>query len=682
MRMLMQTLARSTALIAALGATSGAVLAANATPFETASARLGAAATRLEDAEAVKRLQRAYGFYLDKGYWQEAADLFADDATYESGVDGVYVGKARILKRIELEGGGTAGPGLPYGRLNNRMQLQPVIHVAPDGRSARGRWRELALLGQFQQYAAWEEGVYENEYVKQGDIWKIRSLHYYPNFHAPYESGWARLTPVSGDWASAVAKQLPADRPPTQRYAPFPRLFVPPFHYDSPLPALVDLRPALALSSGAAAAQLQALRTDAARIARLQSRAAIENLQAAYGYYIDKGLWRQAAALFSRAGTYEFGGRGVYVGRQHIRAALGLFGREGLEPGQLNNYMMLQPVVDVAADNQTAKARWRSDVQLSRAGRGQWGGGVYENEYVNEEGTWRISKLHFYVTFLADYDSGWIEGSVPLDGPSASTPPDRPPTEHYESLPGVYAPAYHYANPVTGAPAEVAVAAGASDPNTPLQALERRIVRLEDIAAVEKLQRCYGYYVDKARWSEVADLFADNGTLEIGGRGIFVGKPRVLEYLVKAFGPGAIETRRGQLLDHQQFQGIVTISADGSTAAGRWAAFVMGGGPKPGAAVWGDVTYENRYVKERGVWKIAHLHAPFNMYSFYKPGWAHQAVVNTLPGVGAPPPDLPPSVVYLTYPNFYVAPFHFPNPVTGHVAAAPLPSAGGLVLGP
>jgi hypothetical protein len=194
---------------------------------------LAVEARRLEDLNLIKRLQRAYGYYIDRGFWREAADLFADDATYESGVDGVYVGRERILELLIRQGGGNPGPGLPYGQLNHHMQLQPVIHVAADGKSARGRWRELALLGQFKQYAAWGDGVYENEYVKQ-TVWKISRLRFYPNFVAPYEGGWATLKPAAADWKSEVAKAFPADRPPTASYRPFPEPNVPPFHYTQP----------------------------------------------------------------------------------------------------------------------------------------------------------------------------------------------------------------------------------------------------------------------------------------------------------------------------------------------------------------------------------------------------------------------------------------------------------------
>lgn len=215
----------------------------------------------------------------------------------------------------------------------------------------------------------------------------------------------------------------------------------------------------LAFAAGAAAAgpleeQIDALEAAADRYEReienLKAEQAIQNLQAAYGYYIDKGLWDEAAALFADDATYEFGQRGVYVGRERIREALTLMGPEGLEDGQLNNYPMLQPIINVAPDNETAKARWRSDVQLSRDGEGRWGAGVYENEYVNDGGVWKISKLHYYVTMWAGYDEGWAEGPIPMEGPSEELPPDRPPTQEYGSLPDVYIFPYHYPHPVTG----------------------------------------------------------------------------------------------------------------------------------------------------------------------------------------------------------------------------------------
>ncbi len=62
------------------------------------------------------------------------------------------------------------------------------------------------------------------------------------------------------------------------------------------------------------------------RVARLEDQDAIEDLQADYGYYFDKGLWDDVADLFTRDGSFEYGQRGVYIGKERIRHALLLFG--------------------------------------------------------------------------------------------------------------------------------------------------------------------------------------------------------------------------------------------------------------------------------------------------------------------------------------------------------------------
>jgi hypothetical protein len=184
--------------------------------------------------------------------------------------------------------------------------------------------------------------------------------------------------------------------------------------------------------------------------------------------------------------------------------------------------------------------------------------------------------------------------------------------------------------------------------------------RLEDERAIENLQRSYGFFVDKALWKETADLFADNGTLEIGGRGVFVGKARVLQYLVWLAPQGLT---RGKLFNHTQMQPIITVAPDGRTARGRWR-FLAEVGDYQKSALWGTGTYENEYVKENGVWKIAKLHGFFRMYTPYADGWGKTAVPNTHPEKDLPP-DRPPTVQYEDYPSTYIPPYHYLNPVTG-----------------
>jgi hypothetical protein len=206
-----------------------------------------------------------------------------------------------------------------------------------------------------------------------------------------------------------------------------------------------------------------------------------------------------------------------------------------------------------------------------------------------------------------------------------------------------------------------------------LDSVGKRIQRLQDLTEIEIVQHAYGYYVDKAQWRSLADLFADDATLEIGGKGIFTGKARVFEYMT--VGLGSIGPKDNSLIDHQQFQCLPTVNDDGLTGEARCIAFVMSSGG------WGHVYYEDDFVKENGVWKFKKLHAPFNMYSGYAKGWLDSVTVNTFPEKFKPWPDLPPSIVYLTYPSYYVEPFHYPNPVTGKSMPAPSPRAGGMAFG-
>jgi len=189
------------------------------------------------------------------------------------------------------------------------------------------------------------------------------------------------------------------------------------------------------------------------RVGLLEDQADVENLQATFGFYFDKGLWDQAASLFSRDGTFEYEQRGVYVGPARIQRAMLLFGPQGLAAGHLNNHMMLQNVTIVADDGKTATARWQGPIMLSEPGTaGEWAVGVYENAYVKEGGVWKIAKLHFYLTAKTDYDKGWAKSLLPMEGQSALFPPDAPPTEVYRALPGAYLPPFSFKHPVTGKP--------------------------------------------------------------------------------------------------------------------------------------------------------------------------------------------------------------------------------------
>ena len=196
-------------------------------------AELDSRVTRLEGYREVVKLQRAFAYYVDRGLWGDAAAMFANAGKLELGIDGVYVGPARIEEYLRRLHGGQEG--LIYGQLNEWVTLQPSIAVADDGLSATARWRDLGMLGQYREHAEWRDGIYENSYVMEGGVWKIASVHLYVNFVAPYARGWARLAEGEGLVRSAAAADFPPDRPPTADYAPFPAVQVPPFVQPNPV---------------------------------------------------------------------------------------------------------------------------------------------------------------------------------------------------------------------------------------------------------------------------------------------------------------------------------------------------------------------------------------------------------------------------------------------------------------
>jgi len=103
-----------------------------------------------------------------------------------------------------------------------------------------------------------------------------------------------------------------------------------------------------------------------------------------------------------------------------------------------------------------------------------------------------------------------------------------------------------------------------------VRALEEKLAKLEDVEEIERLQRMYGYYLDNCMWDEIVDLFSDNTDfVEIGDRGIFCGKEGVRRLFKEVIGVGGSKSY-GELRDHMQLQGIVTIDSDGKTAKGRW----------------------------------------------------------------------------------------------------------------
>ncbi len=165
------------------------------------SKRLGT----LEDIEAIRRLHHAYGYLMDYCRYDDVIDLFSEEGEAVF-LSGVYKGRTSLerLYKTFLGNAYTQGKiGPIYGFLVDHMLLQDVITVADDRKTAKARSRALLMLGShetrpdkpaFLPEQVYEAGLYENDYVRENGVWKIRRLEYAIQWQALYDRGWARTS--------------------------------------------------------------------------------------------------------------------------------------------------------------------------------------------------------------------------------------------------------------------------------------------------------------------------------------------------------------------------------------------------------------------------------------------------------------------------------------------------------
>ena len=219
-----------------LGAVAPPALASDAATTKTIAelkARIAATRLKIDRVQAyddIENLQSAYGYYLDKNEWDDIADLFAkDDSSMELAQRGVYVGQDSIRRFLFAFGG---PPGPKVNRLGWHVQLQPVIHVSADGKSAKMRVRMMQVMGQAGKAGSWGGAIYENTAVKDGGVWKLAHEHAYNTFNASYVGGPAK---AASGFLPGPNKQVPPDQPPSFVFKSFPAVYDIPIHYKNPV---------------------------------------------------------------------------------------------------------------------------------------------------------------------------------------------------------------------------------------------------------------------------------------------------------------------------------------------------------------------------------------------------------------------------------------------------------------
>ena len=528
--------------------------------------RLEVSIARVEAFSAIKRLQHAYGHYSELGLWHDFADLFADTGIgyYTQGAldrEGI---RSLFLKEV-----GNGRLGLADGRIYPHMSMQPVITLAADGQSAKGRWHIMAMLGGYNANASWAGGVYENQYVRENGVWKMKEVRYHAQYSGRYEA------PA---WTST---REPA-----------------PLHYNAPDvgTSIVEApmaappeRPATLIALGIRMANL------AERAQRLADEIEVANLQHTYGYHLDRRMWKEAAELFAADGTVEIGLQGVYAGRASIRRGFRALESAGLAGAEVNDHVHLQTIVTVSPDGRAARARGTELGMVSATGRAVFSQSIYENEFVKQGNRWTFKAMHVYPRFIVDAAQGWGKSAIPAPGPTREFPPDRPPTESYEIFPRFHLAPLHFDHPVTGRapqyPPGTRVAerprpvARTTQPPSSAGALERLVASTERAIArsgayhaSENLATAHGYTIDESARSA------------------------------------------NMLTLHQVVQPVIAVSADGRSSRIRARLFQLGNSAG-GEGSWASGIYEGTAAVDNGTWKLTRMDLTRTWTAPSRGGW-------------------------------------------------------------
>lgn len=355
------------------------------------AAQLAARIQALNDEDAVRNLQNAYGYYVDRRMWSDVVDLFARGATVRIAGTGVFHGPTGVRQAMEQ----TMGPeGLTQSTLNDHPLFDTTVDVLPGGHVAVARGTQLGMLedGATRQ-ASWQFAVFRNVFVKQDGLWKLQKLDITPLLTAGYADGW-------GDGGSGPQR-----------------------HVD--VPAFLDISRSAPATHGEHGTRTLADLTR--RLARSQAYDGAENVNNAYAEYLTDLNFADIGAIMAQHGVKESPFIGFYLGGPRIAEVGGRYG----PPPTLRNFLPIhwnpQPVILVSHDGRSADVRARLfqfGTSVSQAS--SFYGGMYTNQFVLENGIWRAWDITIDEPYFqsSSWAAGWA-GVDPRD-PNAPPPPPNP----------------------------------------------------------------------------------------------------------------------------------------------------------------------------------------------------------------------------------------------------------------
>lgn len=184
----------------------------------------------------------------------------------------------------------------------------------------------------------------------------------------------------------------------------------------------------------------------------------IQMLQSRYIYYLENGkisnVWDDLFSHTNPDVRLEIMDSGAYIGQEHVKRALytmaGKLDRDGKpaeKAAELANtntdraalFLMLtisSPYIAVDKAGEHAWGQWHifgphtnkvfdSEIMAKRD-TAFWIAGKYDNEYVKENGRWKLLKLRPICWIRSPFDEGWLRNPDCRRTPAPFWPPDEP----------------------------------------------------------------------------------------------------------------------------------------------------------------------------------------------------------------------------------------------------------------
>ncbi len=175
------------------------------------------------------------------------------------------------------------------------------------------------------------------------------------------------------------------------------------------------------------------------QVARLDAARAVQNLMGRYSINFSPKFMHRALdfyALDRPDVSVEIAERGVYVGAAALRKLFGAQFAMSLKGNLLVHYLAT-PMIEVAADGQSARGVWRSPgvEAVVPPGGGKpvplWSFGTYAVDFIRQGSEWKILHLHWFRTIKCSYEKAWVDDlSMAYTGKLPDSPAVQPTTYH------------------------------------------------------------------------------------------------------------------------------------------------------------------------------------------------------------------------------------------------------------